>query len=59
MKMTEYEVCPKCGSREVFAEHHQNKWIIRCAHCNLHTEEYESHDLARKEWDKGVENVNT
>lgn len=50
------EICPKCQG-EVYAEHgFDDKWIIRCSHCNYQTNKHDSWKKARIEWDKMKEN---
>lgn len=50
--MSDKEICPKCHTSQVYSEHYQDKWIIRCANCNFQTTEHNTWKKARAEWDK-------
>lgn len=46
--------CHICGHYQVYAEHiiKEEKWRFFCRHCGKTTKYYNTHDEARKEWDK-------
>ena len=45
--------CPRCKSAYVYGEHNLNdKWIIRCAHCNRQTKEFDTLEDARSAWEQ-------
>ena len=52
--MIKQERCPKCNG-EVYAEHDvDDKWMMRCSHCNYQTEKYDSYKKARIAWNRMV-----
>lgn len=55
MKLSEYDICPKCGRQgTVFCGHNyaDNSYIIHCYACGLSTGKYDTYKKANKAWNE-------